>query len=35
MVDTERAALARFVEPPLRNWNGFEVGKIRVTEALR
>jgi L-asparaginase II len=32
---SERAALARFVEPPLRNWNGFEVGKIRVTEALR
>jgi L-asparaginase II len=31
----ERAALQRFVEPNLRNWNGFEVGQIRMTEALR
>jgi len=31
----ERAALLRCVEPSLRNWNGFEVGQIRVTEALR
>jgi L-asparaginase II len=31
---SERAALARFVEPVLRNWNGFEVGQVRVTEAL-
>ena len=32
--DAERAALARFTQPSLRNWNGFEVGAIRVTEAL-
>jgi L-asparaginase II len=32
---TERAALAPFVQPVLRNWNGFEVGAIRVTDALR
>jgi L-asparaginase II len=32
---SESAALARFVQPVLRNWNDFEVGKIRVTEALR
>ena len=32
---TERAALSRFVEPTLRNWNGFEVGQIRITDALR
>ena len=32
---SERAALSRFVEPILRNWNGFEVGQIRITEALR
>jgi L-asparaginase II len=32
---TGRAALAPFLEPRLRNWNGFEVGSIRVTEALR
>jgi L-asparaginase II len=31
----ERAALAPFVQPVLRNWNGFEVGAIRVTDALR
>ncbi len=31
---SERAALERFVEPVLRNWNGFEVGQVRVTEAL-
>ncbi len=30
----ERAALAAFMQPVLRNWNGFEVGAIRVTEAL-
>jgi L-asparaginase II len=30
----ERAALARFVQPALRNWNGFEVGALRVTDAL-
>jgi L-asparaginase II len=32
---TERAALAPFLEPRLRNWNGFEVGTIRVMDALR
>jgi L-asparaginase II len=31
----ERAALDRFVQPVLRNWNGFEVGALRVTGALR
>jgi L-asparaginase II len=30
----ERAALAAFMQPVLRNWNGFEVGAIRVTKAL-
>jgi len=32
---TESATLARLVHPVLRNWNGFEVGTIRVTDALR
>jgi L-asparaginase II len=32
---SERAALSRFVAPRLRNWNGFEVGQIRTTDALR
>ena len=32
---SERAALARFVAPTLRNWNSFEVGQIRMTDALR
>jgi L-asparaginase II len=32
---TERAALAPFLEPRLRNWNGFEVGTIRLMDALR
>jgi L-asparaginase II len=31
---SERAALSRFVAPSLRNWNGFEVGAIRITAAL-
>jgi L-asparaginase II len=31
----ERTALDRFVRPVLRNWNGFEVGVLRVTDALR
>lgn len=30
----ERAALDRFLRPILRNWNGFEVGALRVTPAL-
>jgi L-asparaginase II len=32
---SERAALSRFVEPSLRNWNGLQVGQIRITDALR
>ncbi|HML06655.1 MAG TPA: asparaginase [Xanthobacteraceae bacterium] len=32
--DAERAALARFAHPVQRNWNGIEVGALRVTEAL-
>jgi L-asparaginase II len=32
--DAERAALKRFVEPTLRNWNGFEVGALRVMDVL-
>jgi L-asparaginase II len=31
----ERALLERFVAPVQHNWNGFEVGQVRVTEALR
>jgi L-asparaginase II len=30
----ERTALARFGAPTLRNWNGIEVGALRVTAAL-
>ena len=30
----ERASLGRFVAPTLRNWNGIEVGALKVTEAL-
>jgi L-asparaginase II len=32
--DGERAALTRFVRPTLRNWNGIEVGALRVTDAM-
>ena len=32
--DGERAALTRFMRPTLRNWNGIEVGALRVTAAL-
>ncbi len=32
--DAERAALARFLRPTLRNWNGFEVGALRPTDAV-
>jgi L-asparaginase II len=28
--DAERAALEHFVHPTLRNWNGFEIGALRV-----
>jgi L-asparaginase II len=31
---TERAALMRFAQPTLRNWNGLEVGALRVSEAM-
>jgi len=30
----ERAALSPHLAPVLRNWNGIEVGQIRVTEAI-
>jgi L-asparaginase II len=32
--DEDRAALARFVRPRLRNWNGIEVGGLRPTAAI-
>jgi L-asparaginase II len=32
---SERVGLQRFVAPVQRNWNGLEVGQIRITEALR
>jgi L-asparaginase II len=32
--DAERVALARFERPTLRNWNGFEIGALRVTAAI-
>jgi L-asparaginase II len=35
LAGSARAGLARFVEPVLRNWNGFEIGQIRITEMLR
>jgi L-asparaginase II len=34
MSDTERTALASFVRPVLRNWNGLEVGTVRTTDAI-
>jgi L-asparaginase II len=34
MDDREGAAIKRFIEPVLRNWNGFEIGKLRPTDAL-
>lgn len=34
MSEEERAALARFVRPTLRNWNGTEVGGLRPTREL-
>jgi L-asparaginase II len=33
MSDAERMALAPLVQPVLRNWNGFEVGAVKVIEA--
>ena len=35
LAPSERAALERFVQPSLRNWSGFEIGQIRITDALR
>ncbi len=32
--DADRNAVARLAAPVLRNWNGFEVGRLRVTEAV-
>jgi L-asparaginase II len=32
--DAEHASLAPFLRPTLRNWNGIEVGALRVTEAI-
>jgi L-asparaginase II len=32
--DAERAALSPFRQPSLRNWNGLEVGSVRVTDAI-
>jgi L-asparaginase II len=32
--ETEQAALAERLEPPIRNWNGVTVGRIRATSAL-
>ena len=32
--DQERLALARFSQPTLRNWNGFEVGSLRVIDVI-
>jgi hypothetical protein len=34
LIDAERVALTRFTQPTLRNWNGLEVGALRVTEVL-
>jgi L-asparaginase II len=30
----QHASLAAYTRPVLRNWNGFEVGSLRVTDAL-
>jgi L-asparaginase II len=32
--DAERVALERFEHPTLRNWNGFEIGTLRVTATI-
>jgi L-asparaginase II len=34
LADAERTALAPHIAPVLRNWNGIEVGSIRVTDAI-
>lgn len=32
---SERAAIERLASPIMRNWNGFQVGRVRLTDALR
>lgn len=32
--DSERVALGPFIQPTLRNWNGLDVGLLRVTDAI-
>jgi L-asparaginase II len=32
--DAERTALSRWLNPTLRNWNGIEVGELRLTDAI-
>jgi L-asparaginase II len=34
MSEAERQALSPFMRPVLRNWNGFEVGAVSVTDAI-
>lgn len=34
LANGERESLGRYAHPVLRNWNGFEVGAIRVTDAI-
>ena len=34
MSEDERGAVGRFLRPALRNWNGIEVGGLRVSETL-
>ena len=34
MSEGERQALSPFMRPVLRNWNGFEVGAVQVTDAI-
>jgi L-asparaginase II len=34
LTDADQRALAPFAQPTLRNWNGIEVGALRVTETL-
>ncbi len=34
LADRESAALTRFARPTLRNWNGVEIGQLRMTEAI-
>jgi L-asparaginase II len=34
MSEAERLALSPLLHPGLRNWNGFEIGAVRVTDAI-